>query len=158
VSRVLLSTHHWVFWGWVLTSSYCRWYSTFTSQVRGAWILQYVREHRLYVLAVAQLPGRLAWPIYTRDGNLGTGIWYLPGTGMGTIFYPWVPPVPDLNRDGYGTGIFSPAGNLTGTWYFTTDIIVGSEQVKMCSFCYINYDLFWLLNFATRLYQIFVDY
>jgi hypothetical protein len=28
------------------------------------------------------------------------------GTGMGTIFYPWVAPVPDPNRDGYGTGIF----------------------------------------------------
>jgi hypothetical protein len=27
--------------------------------------------------------------------------------GMGTIFYPWVAPVPDPNRDGYGTGIFS---------------------------------------------------
>jgi hypothetical protein len=36
-----------------------------------------------------------------------------------------------------------------GTWYFTTAIILGCEQVKMCSFCYIKYDLFWLLNFAT---------
>jgi hypothetical protein len=26
--------------------------------------------------------------------------------GMGTIFYPWVAPVPDPNQDGYGTGIF----------------------------------------------------
>jgi hypothetical protein len=34
-----------------------------------------------------------------RDGN--------SGTGTGTIFYPRVAPVPDLNRDGYGTGIFS---------------------------------------------------
>jgi hypothetical protein len=29
------------------------------------------------------------------------------GTGTGTIFYPWVTPVPDPNRDGYETGIFS---------------------------------------------------
>jgi hypothetical protein len=28
------------------------------------------------------------------------------GTGTGMIFYPWVAPVPDLNRDEYGTGIF----------------------------------------------------
>jgi hypothetical protein len=27
-------------------------------------------------------------------------------TGTGTIFYPWVVPVPDPNRDGYGMGIF----------------------------------------------------
>jgi hypothetical protein len=57
--------------------------------------------------------------------------------------------------DGY---FFPPAGNLTGTWYFTTTIILGCEQVKMYSFCYINYDLFWLLNFATRLSQIFIEY
>jgi hypothetical protein len=42
-------------------------------------------------------------------------------------------------RDGY---FFPPVGNLTGTRYFTIDIILGYEQVKMCSFCYINYDLF----------------
>jgi hypothetical protein len=36
----------------------------------------------------------------------------------------------------------SPAGNPTGTQYFTTTIILDCEQVKMCSFCYINYDLF----------------
>ncbi len=53
---------------------------------------------------------------------------------------------------------FSPAGNPTGIRYFTTAIILGCEQVKMCSFCYINYDLFWLLNFATRLSQIFIEY
>jgi hypothetical protein len=29
------------------------------------------------------------------------------GTGTGTIFYLWVAPVPDLNQDGYETGIFS---------------------------------------------------
>jgi hypothetical protein len=28
------------------------------------------------------------------------------GTGMGMIFYLWVAPVPDLNRDEYETGIF----------------------------------------------------
>jgi hypothetical protein len=38
VSRVLLFGHHWVFWGWVLTSSYCRWYLVFASQDRRAWI------------------------------------------------------------------------------------------------------------------------
>jgi hypothetical protein len=61
------------------------------------------------------------------------------GTGTGTIFYPWVAPVPDLNRDEY---FFPPAGNPTGTRYFTTAIILGCEQVKRCSFYYINYDLF----------------
>jgi hypothetical protein len=50
------------------------------------------------------------------------------GTGTGMIFYLWVAPVPDLNRDGYGTGIFFPsAGNPTGTRYFTTAIILGCE-------------------------------
>jgi hypothetical protein len=58
-------------------------------------------------------------------------------------------------RNGY---FFSPAGNLTGIWYFTTAIILDCEQVKLCSFYYINYDLFWLLNFATRLSQIFIEY
>jgi hypothetical protein len=37
---------------------------------------------------------------------------------------------------------FPPAGNPTGIRYFTTAIILCCEQVKMCSFCYINYDLF----------------
>jgi hypothetical protein len=37
---------------------------------------------------------------------------------------------------------FSLAGNPTGTRYFTTAIILRYEQVKMYSFCYINYDLF----------------
>jgi hypothetical protein len=61
------------------------------------------------------------------------------GTGTGTIFYPWVALIPDPNRDGY---FFPPAGNPTGTRYIPTAIILGCEQVKMCSFCYINYDLF----------------
>jgi hypothetical protein len=65
------------------------------------------------------------------------------GTGTRIIFYLRVAPVPDPNRDGYGTSIFfPPAGNPTGTRYFTTAIILGCEQVKICSFCYINYDLF----------------
>jgi hypothetical protein len=77
--------------------------------------------------------------------------WVLDPMGMGIIFYLCVTFVSDLNRDGYGTSIFfPPAGNLTGTRYFSTDIILGCEQVKMCSFyyfleslfCYINYDLF----------------
>jgi hypothetical protein len=58
-------------------------------------------------------------------------------------------------QDGY---FFPPVGNPTDTRYFTTAIILGCEQVKMCSFCYVNYDLFWLLNFATLLSQIFVEY
>jgi hypothetical protein len=66
---------------------------------------------------------------------------------------------PELRRvrDEY---FFSPVGNPTGIWYFTTAIILGYEKVKMCSFYYIKYDLFWLLNlnFATRLSQIFVEY
>jgi hypothetical protein len=45
-----------------------------------------------------------------------------------------------------------------GNWYFTTVMILDCEQVKMYSFYNINYDLFWLLNFATRLSQIFVEY
>jgi hypothetical protein len=78
----------------------------------------------------------------SRDGNSGMGIRYPTDMGTGMIFYPWVTPVPDPNRDRYGTGIFPPAGNPTGTRYFTTVIILGCKQVKMCSFYYINYDLF----------------
>jgi hypothetical protein len=75
------------------------------------------------------------------------------------IFYLWVAPVPDSNRDGYRAGIFFPsAGNPMGIRYFTNATILGYEQVKMCSFYDINYDLFWLLNFATRLSQIFAEY
>jgi hypothetical protein len=33
----------------------------------------------------------------SRDGNSGMGTWYPTGMGMGTIFYPWVALVPDLN-------------------------------------------------------------
>jgi hypothetical protein len=63
------------------------------------------------------------------------------GTGIGTIFYSRVAPIPDLRlvRNVY---FFLPVCNSTGTRYFTTVIILGSEQVKMCSFYYINYDLF----------------
>jgi hypothetical protein len=41
--------------------------------------------------------------------------------------------------DGY---FFPPVGNLTDTRYFTAAIILDCEQVKMCLFCYINYNLF----------------
>jgi hypothetical protein len=41
-----------------------------------------------------------------------------------------------------GEYFFPPVGNPTGTRYFTTAMILGCEQVKMCSFCDINYDLF----------------
>jgi hypothetical protein len=47
------------------------------------------------------------------------------------------------DRYGYGVGIFFLLmGNLTGTRYYTTAIIIGCEQVKICLFCYIKYDLF----------------
>jgi hypothetical protein len=42
--------------------------------------------------------------VMSRDGNSGTGTRYPSGTG--TIFYSWVAPVPDPNRDGY---FFPPA-------------------------------------------------
>jgi hypothetical protein len=63
--------------------------------------------------------------------------WVLDSTGTGTriIFYLWVTLVSDPNLDGY---FFHP----TGTRYFTTVIILDCEQVKMCLFYYINYDLF----------------
>jgi hypothetical protein len=32
------------------------------------------------------------------------------GLGMGTIFYPWVVPVPDLKLHGYSAGNFSAHG------------------------------------------------
>jgi hypothetical protein len=67
--------------------------------------------------------------LVVRDDNSGTGM----------IFYPRVALVPDPNRDGY---FFPPVDNPTSTRYFTTAIILGCEQVKMCLFCYINYDLF----------------
>jgi hypothetical protein len=66
-----------------------------------------------------------------RDGN----------SGMGIIFYPWVASVSDPNREGYSY-FFPPVDNLTGIRYFTTAIVLDCEQVKMCSFYYINYDLF----------------
>jgi hypothetical protein len=63
--------------------------------------------------------------------------------GIGIIFLPVV----DIRIrselrwicDGY---FFSPVSNPTGTRYFTTAVILDYEQVKMCLFCYINYDLF----------------
>jgi hypothetical protein len=85
----------------------------------------------------------------TRPDGYGYGDDFLPAGDTRTR------PESRRVRDGY---FFPPAGNSTGTRYFTTAIILGCEQVKMCSFYYINYDLFWLLNFATLLSQIFVEY
>jgi hypothetical protein len=76
--------------------------------------------------------------------------WVLDPMGMGMIFYPWVIFVSDLNRRVWNEYFFPSADNLTGTRYFSIDIILGCEQVKMYSFyyfleilfCYINYDLF----------------
>jgi hypothetical protein len=77
-----------------------------------------------------------------RDGNLGTGT-RPNGYGYEDNF---------LSADGtrirlksrwvWNRYFFPPTGNPTGTRYFTTAIILRCEQVKMCSFCYINYDLF----------------
>jgi hypothetical protein len=64
------------------------------------------------------------------------------GTGMGTIFTRGWHPYPTHIETGTGRIFFLPTGNPTGTRYFTTTIILDCEQVKMCSFCYINYDLF----------------
>jgi hypothetical protein len=61
------------------------------------------------------------------------------GMGTGTIFYSRVAPVPDPNRDGYGTSIFS---HPRVTRRLPTAIILGYEQVKICLFCYVKYDLF----------------
>jgi hypothetical protein len=81
-----------------------------------------------------------------RDGNLGTGT---QPDGYGDDFLPAggtrTRPESRRVRDRY---FFPPAGNPTGTRYFTTAIILGCEQVKMCSFCYINYDLFELYYFV----------
>jgi hypothetical protein len=65
---------------------------------------------------------------------------------------------PTLIEVGKGWIFFPLTGNPIGARYFTTVIILDCEQVKMCSFCYIDYDLFWLLNFVARLSQIFVEY
>jgi hypothetical protein len=93
-----------------------------------------------------------------RDGNLGTGTrpdGYEDGDDFLPVGGTRTRPESRRVRDEY---FFPPTGNPTGTRYFTTAIILGYEQVKMCSFCYINYDLFWLLNFAILLSQIFVEY
>jgi hypothetical protein len=45
--------------------------------------------------------------VETRDDNLGMGTRYLAGTSTGMILYLRVAPVPDPNRNGYGTCIFS---------------------------------------------------
>jgi hypothetical protein len=77
-----------------------------------------------------------------RDGNSGTGI--RPDVyGYEDDFLSAgdtrIRPESRWVRDGY---FFPPADNTTGTRYFTTAIILDCEQVKMCLFCYINYDLF----------------
>jgi hypothetical protein len=65
------------------------------------------------------------------------------GMGIWTIFYLRVSLIPDPNGDGYETDtFFSPMGNPMCIRYFNTAIILGCEQVKMCLFYYINYDLF----------------
>jgi hypothetical protein len=64
------------------------------------------------------------------------------GSDTRIIFYLWATLVSDPNRDGYVVGIFSPVSNLTGNRYFTIAMILDCEQVKMCSFCDINYELF----------------
>jgi hypothetical protein len=51
-------------------------------------------------------------------------------------------PYPTRIETDTGRVFFPPASNPTGTRCFTTAIILDCEQVKMCSFCYINYDLF----------------
>jgi hypothetical protein len=41
-----------------------------------------------------------------------------------------------------GRLFFPRVDNLKVIRYFSTVIILDREQVKMCLFCYINYDLF----------------
>jgi hypothetical protein len=55
---------------------------------------------------VKEFPYRyLGLPLHTKKLRK---IDFLPvGTDTGMVFYPWVAPIPDPNRDGYGTGIFS---------------------------------------------------
>jgi hypothetical protein len=77
-----------------------------------------------------------------RDDNLGMGT-RPDGYGYGDDFLPaggtCTRPESRRVQNAY---FFPPAGNLMGTRYFTAAIILRCEQVKMCSFCYINYDLF----------------
>jgi hypothetical protein len=83
-----------------------------------------------------------------RDDNSGTGTRYPLGTrpdGYGDVddflFAGGTCTRPESRRvrDMY---FFLPVDNPTGTRYFNTAIILGCEQVKICLFCYINYDLF----------------
>jgi hypothetical protein len=86
--------------------------------------------------------GTMGWGSGHRDGNLGMGT-RPDGAGYGDDFLPVggtrTRPEPRPVRGGY---FFPPMGNPMGTQYFTTTMILGCEQVKMCSFCDINYDLF----------------
>jgi hypothetical protein len=78
--------------------------------------------------------------IWCRDVNSDTGTRYPPGTrpdraGYKDDFLPTggtrIRPEPRRIRGGY---FFPPMGNPMG-------MILCCEQVKMCSFCDINYDL-----------------
>jgi hypothetical protein len=60
-------------------------------------------------VSVAERGGRMGMASATTTGIGMTIQVRVPdptGTGTGTIFYLWVTPVPDPNRDGYETGIF----------------------------------------------------
>jgi hypothetical protein len=74
--------------------------------------------------------------IKSRDGNSGTG------TQPDGYRDDFLPADDTRTRPESRWVFFLPMDNLTGTRYFTTAIILGCEQVKMCLFCYINYDLF----------------
>jgi hypothetical protein len=111
-------------------------------------ILLFIPFHSFAYAWLFSLVRAASSPHTSRDGNLGTGTRYLLGTrpdgyGYEDDFLPAGGTRTRLElrqvRDGY---FFPPTGNLTGTQYFTTTIILCCEQVKMCSFCYINYHLF----------------
>jgi hypothetical protein len=150
--------HHrgWVAWKW--RCGPVRW------QPFEATVLRWPSMASAKPYSLEETGRRLGTAGITRDGNLGTGTRYPPGTWPDSYWYgdDFLPVGDTRTRpesrqvwDGY---FFSAVGNLMGFRYFTTAIILRCEQVKMCSFCYINYDLFWLLNFTTRLSQIFIEY
>jgi hypothetical protein len=58
----------------------------------------------------------------------------------GIIFYPWWHSYPTRIETGMGQIFFPPAGDSTSTRCFSTTMILYCEQVKICSFCYIDYD------------------
>jgi hypothetical protein len=99
----------------------------------------------IYTMSIkVVLPPKTKASDVDRDGNSGTDTRYLldtqpDGAGHGNNFLPIsgtrTRPEPRRVRGGY---FFPPAG----TRYFTTAMILGCEQVKMCSFYEIKYDLF----------------